>query len=466
MLLPQKKEREYRFRLALRMVLPIFALVFALVFHTFITSQETLNTSFYIEALFILFFSIYFIFYLIYKGFDRKITDTISKTFTREYIYEYLKKEIKKSNEYTLLLLSIDNLNEINKRYGIKNGDKVLSETVIWIADYLKTKEIDNFPIGRLKGGDFILGFSGEKEQYKTIMELMCLKSEELRVDDIEIQISIALNDTRFSKNLDYLLENLFELQNHNRNAKLLTPLEKTIDPSDLEYFVIWAIKKRDITLFTQQVFEKKESGLKECFVKLNATNEKLLHQKEYMKVLDKLRLMHEYDMIVLERVVDMCKKSKDEKFALSIAPTSIRNAAVLGKIKELFHANACVRGRIILFFSESEYFPKIEKFNNFLKQLRDFGVLIGVDRLGSLHTSFLYLRDLEIDIVRFDSFYSKKSQKNHYQNILSGFNTMAHEKGIKTWIKMIEEKECEDFATTIGIDYLQGRFLAPLEKI
>ena len=465
MLLPQTREREYRFRLALRMVLPVFALVLALILHTFITSQKNVGISFYVEATLILIFSIYFIFYLIYMGFDTKITDNISKTFTREYIYNYLKKEIKKNSEYTLLLISVDNLYEINKRYGIKYGDKVLYEVVLWLSEYLKTKEIINFPIGRIKGGDFIIGLSGEKEQYKTIIELMCLKSEEFKVDEIEIQISTALNDIRFSKNLDYLIENLFELQNSNKNAKQLTPMQEIIDPSDLEYFVIQAIKKRDMVLFTQEVFEDEKAVLKECSVKLNTTEQKLLHQKDYMKILDKLRLMHEYDAIVLEKVIEICKKSEDERFAIYISPTSIRNPVFLTKIKELFYKNECVKGRIILLFSESEYFPKIEKFNSYLKQLKEFGIIIAVDRLGSLHTSFLYLRDLDIDMVRFDSFYSKKMDKNRYKNILSGFNTMAHEKGIKTWIRMIEDEESKELAREIGIDYLQGRFLAPLEK-
>jgi len=126
MLLPETKEREYRFKLALRMVFPIFALVFALIFHTFITSGNGLSSSFYIESILVLAFSIYFIFYLIHKGFDTKITDSVSKVFTRDYFYQYLQKELKNSQEYTLLLISVDNLYEINSRYGIKNGDKVL----------------------------------------------------------------------------------------------------------------------------------------------------------------------------------------------------------------------------------------------------------------------------------------------------------------------------------------------------
>lgn len=464
MLLPQTKEREYRFRLALRMVLPTFTLISTLFFHTFLTSQDTLSTSFYVEILLVLFFSIYFIFYLIYKGFDIKITDNISNTFTREYMYEYLKKKIKKSHEYTLVLISIDNLYEINSKYGMKNGDKVLSKFVIWITEYLKKKDIEYFPIGRIKGGDFLIGLNGDKDQYRTIMELMHLKSEEFKVDEIEIQISLAINDIKFSKNIDFLIENLFELQSKNRDLKLSTNIEDEINPSDMEYFVINAIKNRDLNIFMQDVFEDEEKAFKECFIKLNAPDGKILHQKNYMKILDKLRLMSEYDIIVLEKIVEICKKTDDGKFVITLAPTSIRNPVTFDKIKEILHKNEFLKDRVIILFSENEYFPKIDKFNKYLQELRDFGILIAVDRLCSLHTSFLYLRDLNVDIVRFDSYYSKKISENRYQNILSGFNTMAQKKGVKTWIRMIEDENTKKVAQEIGVNYLQGKYLAPLK--
>ena len=90
----------------------------------------------------------------------------------------------------------------------------------------------------------------------------------------------------------------------------------------------------------------------------------------------------------------------------------------------------------------------------------------MAIDRLGSQQTSFLYLRELDIDVVRFDSYYSKeiKDKKNH--SIISGFNTMAQEKGIKTWIKNIEDEESLEIAKKININYIQGKYLADLEEI
>ncbi|WP_229860104.1 bifunctional diguanylate cyclase/phosphodiesterase [Candidatus Sulfurimonas baltica] len=464
MLLPQTKEREYRFRLALRMVLPIFALVIALIFHTFITSSENLSSSFYIESILVLLFSIYFIFYLIYKGFDTKITDSVTKVFTREYLYKYLKKELKENKEYTLLLISIDNLNEINSRYGIKNGDKVLFEVAKWIGEYFKTKEIINFPLGHIKGGDFIVGLKGDKANYKTVLELMFLKADEFKVDDIEVKISGAINDTALSIDIYYLIENLFELQN--QNYKLVANLDDEMNPSELESHVINAIKNRDFEIMTQDVFEKDSVIISECFIKLKTQNHKLIHPKKYMKVLDKLRLMVDYDLIVLEENIKNCKASNKDIFAISITPTSIRNQFFLSRVKELINSNSNAKNRIIFLLSEKEYYSRIENYNIILQSLRNIGIKIAIDRLGSIHTSFLYLRDLDIDIVRFDSYYTKDTNENKYKNVINGFNIMAHQKGVKTWIKMVENEKEYNLSKELDIDYIQGKYITPLKKL
>ena len=164
MLLAQTKEREYRFKLALRMGLPLFALLLALLSNTFISNYENLPISFYYETVLLLAFSIYFIFFLIYNGFDVKITDTVSKTFTREYLYKYLEKEIRKEKDYTLVLISIDNLYDINTIYGIKNGDKVLYEVAKWIDNYFKNQNIKDIPLGHIQGRDFVIGLKGLKK--------------------------------------------------------------------------------------------------------------------------------------------------------------------------------------------------------------------------------------------------------------------------------------------------------------
>jgi len=455
MLLPQTKEREYRFKLALRMGLPIFALIIAFIFHTFVSNYSNLHISFYIEAIALLFVSIYFIFYLIYSGFEVKITDDVTKTFTREYLYKYLNKELQNKKNYTLVLLSVDNLNDINKLYGIKNGDKVLREVVQWIAKYFKDEGIDNFPLGHLKGGDFIIGLEGEKEKYATLLDLFCLKSNEFKVGDIEVKISGAITDTNYSNELDYLIEHLFELQHRRKVIR-----EEEINPNELEALVINAIKERNILLMKQDVYENESIAFRECFVKLKAENSKIIHPKSYIKVINKLSLGVDFDLLVLEEIL---KYSADDAkiHAMNILPTSLRNEKFLSRVKEL----ARERGNLNIMFilSEFEYYSHTARYNNILHSLKKLGVKIAIDRLGSIHTSFLYLRELDVDVVRFDSYYSHEEKMQKNLNIIEGFTTMAHEKGVKTWIKNIQTQQGLLLAQKAQTDYVQGKYLSEL---
>ena len=463
MLLPQTKEREYRFKLALRIGLPIFALVLALISSTLISNYENLHTSFYIEAIFLLVFSIYFIFYIIYVGFNVKITDDVSKTFTREYLYKYLEKEIRDKKKYTLILISIENLHDINKLYGLKNGDKTLLEVANWIGVYLKKEKIENFPLGHIKGGDFIVGIKGNKEKYNTMLELMCLKSAEFKVDDIEVKITGTITDTSYSSELNYMIENLFELQEKKKKEKSKHS-EEEIDPNELELYIINAIHNKNFTLMTQDIFADEKKVFKECFVKLKADDGKLFYPKRYMKVINKLGLSVDFDLMILEQSLIHCIDKQSDIFAINISPRSLRNDKFLSKAKELLKENAHARIKIMFILSEQEYYSYTSRYNSIINSFKALGVLIAIDRLGSVHASFLYLRELDIDIVRFDSYYSKEISKN--RNIIDGFNIMAKEKGIKTWMKNLEDKESLGIAKEMRIDYVQGKYLAELKEV
>jgi len=461
MLLPQTKEREYRFRLALRIGLPIFALILAFISNTLITTYETLHASFYIEAIIIILVSIYFIFYLIYNGFSVKITDEVTKTFTREYLYEYLQKEIAETQEYTLVLISIDNLHDINNLYGIKNGDKILREVVLWIANYLKNEGIEHFPFGHIKGGDFILGFKGSKIRYRTLLELLSLKANELKVDNIEVKISTAITDTSYSRELDYLIENLFEILKKNKNSKE-REVHEEFDPSRLESAVISAIEHKDFIVMSQDVYKDDRVIFHECFVKLKTAEGKIIYPKSYLKVINKLGLGIAFDLGVLERVLQSCKGEK-KRFAINILPTSLRNEKFLSAAKELLKESDL---ELVFVLFEMEYYSHTSRYNAIIRELKRYGVLFAIDRVASIHTSFLYLRELDIDFIRFDTYYSNREKLQKNSSIIEGFNLIAHEKGIESWIKNVEDKETYNFAKALQIDYIQGKYLSNLEEI
>lgn len=289
---------------------------------------------------------------------------------------------------------------------------------------------------------------------------MMYLKSSEFKIDDIEVKISTAITDTSFSKQLEYLVENLFETKELTKIQKV--KYDQNINPNELESLIIKALDNQTFILNVQNIYENEKIVAKECFVKLQHSNQKIIHQKSYMKVISKLGLVLEYDLMILKKVILNCRVDTDYMYGINVTPSSLRNSMFLTKFKELLNENPCCKGKIILILSENEYYSYIDRYNSIIHSLQNLGVKIAIDRLGAIHTSFLYLRDLDIDIVRFDHYYTRN--KNH-QNILNGFNHMAHAKGIKTWVKMVESEENLKLAKKLNIDYIQGKFLSELDK-
>jgi len=462
MLLAETKEREYRFRLALRIGLPIFAVIIAFISHTLISSYASLQPAFFFEAVLLLAGSVYFILFLLYNGFDVKIKDDISHAFTRDYLYRYFNKAIEKEKNYTLLLISIENLQDINQQYGMKNGDMVLQRFVEWSSKFFQNAGISNIPMGHLKGADFIVGLIGEKEQYDVILELLLLKSHELTVDNIELKISASMSDTHYSQDIHFIIEHLFELLEENKKVNSYK-VEENMNPNELESYVREAIDNRSIKINTQAVFHHEREEFHECFVKLKLKNQKYLHPKKYMKIINKLGLGVKFELILLEEILVRFKNQNNHIFAVNISPTSLRNDTFLSYLQVLLkeHSN-----RFVFILAEQDYYSYTKKYNSIIKLLQDQGILFAVDRVGSLHSSFLYLRELEIDIIRFDTFYSNPSNIIENHSIIKGFNLMAKEKGIKTWFKNIEDKETLTLVEKLGVDYCQGKYLAQLREI
>ena len=457
MILPEKKERENRFKLALRMGLPIFFLGLLSIFAFLNQPTRNITSSFYIGATLILAIMIYFFLYMIYKGFDERITDSITHTFTREYLYKLLKKEIQ-SKKYSIMLISVDNLHAINEVYGIKNGDNILYSVIKEISAFLLSKGINDFPLGHIKGGDFLIGLSGDKDEYNSILDLMCLKFSTYNIYGIEVQILGSIIDNNFSKNLDYLIDHLFEQQILNRSSKTIVKEDDSIDPNDLQISIINAIKNSDFIVYCQNVYDKDGNFfLEDLSIKLHIEN-KIVHQSTFMPVVNRLGLTKEFDLVLLDKVAKMASANATIH-SISISPTTLRDPSFIPYMRNLLDTYIFIKNKIVFLISEIDYYNNILRYNQTIQNLRLMGIYIAIDRFGEYFSSSLYFREIEVDMVRFDSRYTKYLKTYRYKKILEALHNGVNSLDSKSWIKLVENEEIYEIAKEIGIDMVQGKY-------
>lgn len=465
MLLPEEKERALRFKLALRMGLPIFLLFIISFIRFFSLEEEEISTYYIVIATSVFGVMVYYIFYLIYQGQEERITDPITHTFSREYLVNYLKHKIGKG-PYTILLVSVDNLPDINSRYGIRKGDKVLYEVGHWIGSFLQEKDIERFPIGHYKGSDFLIGFEGTKERYQNILDLMCLKFQNRTIDEIEISLSSSIIDTRYSRDLEQLITRLFDLQEE-RKLDRQAHEEDEIDPTELESSVIHAIQEHSFSLMYQAVEERESVSLLETSVKLINTEGKIIHQNKFMPVINRLGLTRTYDEMILEKVVKVCGIIPNHLMvALSVSPSSVRNNTFFERTLSLISNNEAVRGRIMFVLSENEYYHYPTRYNELLQAYRRMGIFIALDNLGAFKSTIALLKELKVDLVRFDNQYGKNIKDKEYQNIVKGLHIIAQGFGMSSWMRMIEDEEEYKIVKALGINFIQGNYLGKIASL
>ncbi len=465
MLLPEEKERAQRFKLALRMGLPIFILFVIILLSFFSFGDGAVPAFFLVIAVSAFAVMIYYIFYLLYQGQEERITDPITHTFSREYLINYFKKQIERG-PYTILLVSVRNLTDINSRYGVKKGDKVLYEVGHWIGTFLKEKEIERFPIGHYKGSDFLIGLPGDKEKYQNLIDLMCLKFQNRMIDEIEISLASAIVDTNYSRDIDQLTTRLFQLSDEKLAYKPMLD-EDEIDPTELEASVLHAIQRHSFSLMFQIVDEKESASMLEASVKLINSDGKIIHQNKFMPVIDRLGLTRTYDEMILEKVVKLSESVPHNLIlAFPLSPSSVRNNSFLERALTLLSHNESARGRIMFILSENDYYDHPKRYNELLQAYRRLGIFIAIDNFGAFKSSMTFLKDLKIDVLRFDNTYGKHIATKEYQDIVKGLNVVAQGLGLRTWIRMIEDRSQEKIVTSLGIDFVQGNYLGKIASL
>ena len=465
MLLPEEKERAQRFKLALRMGLPIFLLFVIILLSFFSFGDGAVPAFFLVIAVSAFAVMIYYIFYLLYQGQEERITDPITHTFSREYLINYFKKQIDRG-PYTILLVSVRNLTDINSRYGVKKGDRVLYEVGHWIGNFLKEKEIERFPIGHYKGSDFLIGLPGDKEKYQNMIDLMCLKFQNRTIEEIEISLASAIVDTKYSRDIDQLTTRLFQVSDE-KLAYKPTFDEDDIDPTELEASVLHAIQRHSFSLMFQIVDEKETASMLEASVKLINGEGKIIHQNKFMPVIDRLGLTRTYDEMILEKVVKLSENVPHNLIlAFSLSPSSVRNNSFLERALTLLSHNESARGRIMFILNENDYYDHPKRYNELLQAYRRLGIFIAIDNFGAFKSSMTFLKDLKIDVLRFDNTYGKHIATKEYQDIVKGLNVVAQGLGLRTWIRMVEDRSQEKIVTSLGIDFVQGNYLGKIASL
>ncbi|WP_024954455.1 GGDEF domain-containing protein [Sulfurospirillum arcachonense] len=452
MLYSESKERENRFIISLKIGFP-FAILTLILFYIFKISTSDIEV--FILLVLLIPIYIYYIFYLIYTGFKTTVIDPTTRTFTRKEILEKINTIKNKSYESTVILIKVDNIMDINERYGITNADNILKIFTKKLDKFLKNYNFKNISIGKYTGGHFLLILKGREKELKHLITIFSKELKNIGINNIEIKIDYSLINSNYDENVNNIIKKLISLLEEHKNN-----IVPNIKPNEFEKIICNAIDEEKFILKYQPSYNKNtNTKILEVLAKIYSKSEGMLSKTQIQRVVNHMGYETIFDKKIFSILLKQLENEdlSNKKVSVKISPVTLRNTEFRQYLNQLFFKSPLKEENFILEFSEDKSYKEIKRFKEILNQYKKSGFKIGLDNFGGDNCSLEYIKNLPIDIVKFDIEYTKNIDDKRYKIIMNAYKNLLKDLGIEVMIKFVDKKELLEKVEKFEFDYIQG---------
>ncbi|MBK1717560.1 putative bifunctional diguanylate cyclase/phosphodiesterase [Thiocystis violacea] len=159
----------------------------------------------------------------------------------------------------------------------------------------------------------------------------------------------------------------------------------------------------------------------------------------------------------------------EQSELAVNLSGHSIDDTRLLDFIIEQFAATGLSPERICFEITETVAISDIDAAKHFIRVLKDIGCKFALDDFGSGHSSFLYLRDLEVDYLKIDGTLVREIARDPVSlAFVRSIDDIGKIMGKRTIAEYVEDGRVLEAIVEIGVDFAQGFWVGrpePLER-
>ena len=173
--------------------------------------------------------------------------------------------------------------------------------------------------------------------------------------------------------------------------------------------------------------------------------------------------IIQDLDLGVAQKVKDKLTEYQKRgdvlpKLAINISGYSLESDAFIDSLLALYEDNDEIRKHVGLEVTETSRIKDLQRAENIIQTLRETGMEISLDDMGSGSASFQYIRAMTVDYIKIDGTYIKEVLTNKRDAaILKALSRLCQELDIGTIAEMVETKEQLHVLNVLGVNYGQG---------
>lgn len=397
------------------------------------------------------------------KRIRRQITDQLTGLPNRQSLLE----DLTTVESGSLAILNINDFKLVNEYYGFAVGDQLLRDMALLLSEVAKQHDLNLY---RLSGDEFAIFCKDDVLDigFDTFCDYIVARVSEKVITVIGIEFALAVTigaSSGCSKDLllhaDIALHSAKEQHLSVQLYDIYSPLKRQIDNN-----ITWLKRIREgiheerIEVFAQPILDVNSSEINryECLMRLRE-GEDYISPYLFLQAAKHGRLYGDLTRIVFSRACEFFAERNDV-FSINITASDILNPNTSNYIiRTIKHYG--VGSRLVFELVESEGIEDSELIIQFFDQVKAMGCRLAIDDFGTGYSNFEYLLKLDIDYIKIDGSLIRYIDKDDNARIVAETVVdFARRLNVQTVAEFVHNREVEQCARDIGVDFLQGFLL------
>lgn len=413
--------------------------------------------------------------------------DALTGLYNRRRFQEELDHQIAYAQRFnqsgTLLFLDLDQFKYINDTLGHQAGDECLLAVTRSLTNTLRNIDI----MGRLGGDEFgIILPHTELADAETVAGHLLERLEQKSPfqSELNTHISASIGITTFPEHGTTPSELLAkadaamyaakrqgrsQFHTYRHNDDTLLQMHAKVHWEDK---IHRALADDRFILHYQPIFNLKTNEVihYEALLRLEDQDGSLIFPHAFLDTAEHFGLIREIDKWVLRHAVQMqansIRNGSPISIAINLSGRNFGHSDILHHLQAALDEFGADPQALIFEVTETAAVENFGRARSFIDSLRSLGCRFALDDFGVGYSSFHYLRNLPVDMIKIDGSFVRNLHLNQFDRIIiKAISDVADGLAILTIAEFVENEEIRNLLLDLGIEYGQGYQLAMPEK-
>ncbi len=378
--------------------------------------------------------------------------------------------------EHALCYIDLDQFKIVNDKCGHIAGDELLRQ----LSQLLLKKVRDNDTLARLGGDEFgLLLQQCSLEKARQIAEDVRRAISEYRFawdkHNFTVGASIglvsvnshsgALKDLlKAADTACYVAKDTGRDRIHIYNQDDVH-LGRHIKNIEWAHRIQEALSDNHFLLYKQSVQALEDDNIKryEILVRMQGEDGKLYSPGSFIPAAERFNLVESLDKWVIDEAFRLIKEGflNTAEVSINLSGASMGDVNMVGYVINKLEQYDIAPERLFFEITETAMVTNLANAQKFMATLQGVGCRFALDDFGSGVSSFVYLQNLHVDLLKIDGGLIRGIVKNKInESMVRAINDIGHAMGIKTVAEFVEDRLVYDAIRDIGIDYAQGYYV------